>query len=62
MCTTMSWCPTNQFQSLDFIEVNVENFLSFFNVANDLDNGHLNKFYELKETNNQQIVFGKLMP
>jgi hypothetical protein len=33
-----------------------------FYVANDLDNGHLNKFYELKETDNQQIVYGKLMP
>ncbi len=47
---------------LELHEGQCEKCFFIFYVANNLDNGHLNKFYELKDTNNQQIVYGKLMP
>ncbi len=33
-----------------------------FHTSNDLNIGKFNKFHELKDTNHQQIVCGKLMP
>jgi hypothetical protein len=47
---------------LEFYEGQCEKCSLIFYIANDLDNGHLNKFHELKKTNIQYIVCDTLMP
>ncbi len=47
---------------LEFYEGQCEKRSLIFYIVNDSDNGHLKKKYELKKTNIQYIVCGKLMP
>jgi hypothetical protein len=47
---------------LEFYEGQCEKCSLIFYTANDWDNGHLNKLYELKKINVQYIVCSKLMP
>jgi len=54
--------PNQLILKLEFYEGQFEKCSFIFYIANDLDNGHLNKFHELKKTNIQYIVCGQLMP